>query len=59
MKTGTLGVLVELEPGVYGFLKFSDLREEEAPKGPLEVGKSYQFTIKSLDTENRRITLGM
>ena len=59
LKTGTLGVLVELEPGVYGFLKFSDLREEETPKEPLEIGKSYQFSIKSLDTENRRITLGL
>jgi len=59
LKTGSLGVLVELEPGVYGFLKFSDLKEEEVPKEPLEVGKTYQFSIKSLDLENRRISLGL
>jgi small subunit ribosomal protein S1 len=59
LKTGTLGVLVELEPGVYGFLKFSELKEEETPKEPLEVGKTFQFSIKSLDTESRRITLGL
>lgn len=59
LKTGTLGVLVELEPGVYGFLKFSELKEEETPKEPLEIGKTYQFSIKSLDTESRRITLGL
>jgi hypothetical protein len=25
----------------------------------LEVGKTFQFSIKSLDTESRRITLGL
>lgn len=57
LKTGSLGALVELEPGVYGFLKFSDVKEQEENQTILEIGKTYKFAIKSLDTDNRRISL--
>lgn len=59
LKTGALGVLVELEPGVYGFLKFGELKEEEKPATPLEVEKTYKFSIKSINLNDRRISLGL
>jgi len=50
---------VELEPGVYGFLKFNELKDEEKPAQPLEVEKTYQFSIKSINLSDRRISLGL
>jgi len=57
LKTGTLGVLVEFEPGIYGFMKYSEVTDKTKVEKPLEIGETKNFTIKSIDKEARRITL--
>lgn len=57
LKTGTLGVLVEFEPGIYGFMKYNDVENKTKIDQPLEIGEKRNFTIKTIDPNTRRIAL--
>lgn len=59
LKTGSLGSLIEFEPGIYGFLKNADASEENKEETKLETQDKKEFIIKSIDKENRRITLSI
>jgi len=52
-----LGVLVEFEPGIYGFMKYNDVEDRTKIEKPLEVGEKRDFIIKTIDTNTRRIVL--
>ncbi len=57
IKTGTLGALVEFEPGIYGFIKYSDVEDKKKIEKPLEVGEEKMFEIKNISPEERRMIL--
>jgi len=59
LKTGSLGSLIEFEPGIYGFIKNTDTSEEAEKEIKLESQEKREFVIKSIDQENRRITLSL
>lgn len=49
------GVFVTLEPGVDGLIHISKIQSGNEP----EVGKDIDVIVDSVDTENRRMSLGM
>jgi ribosomal protein S1 len=57
IKTGTLGALVEFEPGIYGFIKYSDVEDKKKIEKPLEIGEEKMFEIKNISPEERRMIL--
>lgn len=56
------GAIVELEPGVEGFVHINELKWGRPPRHPSQViqeGERHEFVILYVDIENQRISLGL
>lgn len=56
------GAIVELEPGVEGFVHINELKWGRPPRHPSEVireGERHEFVVLYVDIENQRISLGL
>lgn len=59
--TNSLGVFVELEPGLEGLLHISELSENkiESPEEVVKVGDEVDVKVLRVDTKDRKIGLSM
>ncbi len=56
------GAIVELEPGVEGFVHINELKWGRPPRHPSEIireGERHEFVVLYVDIENQRISLGL
>ncbi len=56
------GAIVELEPGVEGFVHINELKWGRPPRHPSQViqeGERHEFVVLYVDIENQRISLGL
>jgi len=57
IKFNKYGTLVSIEEGVAGLVHISEFGSEEEMKSKLELGKSYDFTIKLFEPDQSRLIL--
>ncbi|MEK7566288.1 MAG: S1 RNA-binding domain-containing protein [Patescibacteria group bacterium] len=56
-KFNPFGAYVDLENGLWGLIHVSEFESLEKMRDKLEIGKTYNFVIESIKTEEKRIVL--
>ncbi len=62
LKINPFGAFVELDKDIHGLVHISELNETEQKKSvktPLEIGKTYEFKIISLEPSEHRLGLSL
>ncbi len=57
-KINPYGAFVELAPKIQGLCHVSEFESREDMEEQLETGQTYTFTVKAVDPDNYKITLG-
>ena len=57
LKYNTHGVFASIEAGVSGLVHISCFKDEEDLRQSLEIGKTYEFVITHLNSEEQKLTL--
>lgn len=58
VKLNPFGAFVKLSDNIQGLCHLSEFKSEEEMKEKLEVGKTYQFHIQSINKEEHKMALG-
>ena len=57
IKYNSFGVFASIEAGISGLIHVSNFESEEVMRNTLEIGKSYKFSIVSMESEKQKLVL--